>query len=102
MPFSESRLMMVMDGSAALDGAGWLGESGRDIHMPTTSTPLWIARIPKGMSLARLGGMPVLRISSTRAFFSSSRTSCFLSRRVIHHNLTTPARKTAAIAAPRT
>lgn len=80
-----------------------VGVADPEIHMPSTWTPLWIARTPKGMVLAaarldEVGRSPVLRMSSIRAFFSSSRISCFRTIRFVHHSLTRPAQKTAAIA----
>lgn len=80
-----------------------VGVAGLEIHMPSTWTPLWIARTPKGMLLTaarleELGRSPVLRMSSIRAFFSSSRNSCFRTMRFVHHSLTRPAQNTATIA----
>ena len=79
-----------------------VGVAGLDIHMPSTCTPLWIARTPKGMELAmaleEVGRSPVLRMSSMRAFFSSSKISCFRTIRFVHESLTKPAQKTATIA----
>jgi hypothetical protein len=55
--------------------------------------------MPKGISApsSLLVGMPDLRISSTRARFSSSITSCRRTDRLVHHSLDRPARKTKTI-----
>lgn len=79
-----------------------VGVAGLEIHMPSTWTPLWIARTPKGMELVKrleeVGRSPVLRMSSILAFFSSSKISCFRTMRFVHHSLTSPAQNTATIA----
>jgi hypothetical protein len=57
-----------------------------------------MARMPKGMSHPRFTGTPALRISSSRARFSSSRTSCFFMMRLFHHNFASPIQKTITMA----
>lgn len=93
-----------------------LGVVGREIQMPSTSTPVWMARTPKGMSLVvrclreaaaadRAVGdedMPTLRISVSRARFSSSMTSCRRTWRLVRHSLKRPMRKTTTMAQART
>lgn len=92
-----------------------LGVVGREIQIPSTSTPVWIARTPKGMSLFvrclraaaadRAVGdedMPTLRISVRRARFSSSMTSCRRTWRLVRHSLKRPMRKTTTMAQART
>lgn len=79
-----------------------VGVAGLEIQMPSTWTPLWIARTPKGIELAKrleeVGRSPVLRMSSILAFFSSSRISCFRTIRFVRQSLTRPAQNTATMA----
>lgn len=92
-----------------------LGVVGREIQMPSTSTPVWMARTPKGMSLLvrclraaaadRAVGdddMPTLRISVRRARFSSSMTSWRRTWRLVRQSLKRPMRKTMTMAQART
>lgn len=78
------------------------GVPGLEIQMPSTSTPLWIARTPKGISGRFRAGIPTFPISVILNFFSSSSSSCFRTDRFIHQSLPSPAKKTRTIEQART
>lgn len=77
-----------------------LGVVGLDIHIPSTSIPLWMARTPNGISLLFLfvGDRPIFRISVRRVLFSSSMISCFCTFLFDNHNLIRPMAKTMTMA----
>lgn len=81
---------------------GLLGVGGREIQIPSTSTPPWIALTPKGMSLTLLWDSPALCISRIRCRFSSSNSSCFFIKLLLYASLMRPTHTTITIAAPST
>lgn len=73
------------------------GVFGRDIHIPSTSIPLCIARTPNGISLTLGMRMPHRCISDRRACFSSSRSSYRRRSRLDSQSLMKPMANTMAI-----
>lgn len=88
---------------AELGGESAAGVLGREIQIPSTSMPDWMARTPKGISdCFRGGGRPVDSISEACALFSASIISSLAIYRFDHHSFTKPMMKTTPMAQAKT